>query len=91
MNTHNSSSTAARTVQTADLYIARDGGKPMRERTEEENNAQDGADILTIASFLAWCPEDEMYSMVTAGEAFKAFARLLDMPHVTLRSAIQRE
>jgi hypothetical protein len=67
-------------VRTADKYIGRNG-----EPAGMPDPQQRVADITTVAAFLVYMDPDEMWGGQTAGDAFEAFARIINVPVAQLR------
>ena len=69
--------------QVADRYITPGG------RTDAYDKAAMTGDIIDAASFLVWAEHDrEMFGGVRAGDAYRAFCRLLDLDGVALRNIV---
>lgn len=67
-------------VDTASRYITPSG------RTANYDRAAYVDDMVTFASFMAWAEhEGEYFGGATAGDAFKAACRMLDVDPIKLR------
>jgi hypothetical protein len=91
MNRERKERAAMRAAQIADKYIAPDGGPPLRQRAELAIQAQRRDDIITLARFIGWCPEEEGWAGINAMSALKAFSRLTGIPIGELNRIIGKE
>ena len=69
----------------ADRYIERGGYLPGERRERFP------ADLLVVASFLAYCDPKEIMGGETAGDAFLALCRILNFDPVELRKVVKGE